>query len=476
MSGESSVSVPAPAKPRWYVPTPGKFLLAILLMQGGLFLSSHYRWFWFNHDKGYTVVLALIATVLLLLLLVGDVLVSWFFRAKGQFSLAALLLLILVVAIPCGWLVREIDLARRQRDLVAAVKSRRGSVQYDLYGPIDIMHNGVETDKSPLRMWLTNTMGFDFTHDIVAVFFSRATDADLEVVSTPVRIPVLVVSQSADITDAGWLCLSKAWHIEGIELGGIPITDAGLVHLAKLKQLRSLNLSGTRVTDEGLESLRGLSQLRWLELNHTDITDQGLESLKSLTNIEELSLTGTRVTDAGLVHLKSLTQLERLSLSGTNVTEKGCEHLQALPRLRELHLNRTRIAKISGLAPLPLQTLSLALTPVTDAGLEHADGFAQLESLDLSQAKVTDAGVKHLQRLPQLKVLNLYSNRITDRAVESLRQFPRLESVSLFSTQVSQDEMLELDEFLQNRSEETRGGVEGEGVSGRRGVKARGID
>jgi hypothetical protein len=37
--------------PRWYAPTPGKFLLAVLVMQGILFLSAQYRWFWFNEHR-----------------------------------------------------------------------------------------------------------------------------------------------------------------------------------------------------------------------------------------------------------------------------------------------------------------------------------------------------------------------------------------------------------------------------------------
>jgi hypothetical protein len=40
-----------PVKPRWYSPTPAKFLFAVLVMQGVLFLSAHYRWFWFNERK-----------------------------------------------------------------------------------------------------------------------------------------------------------------------------------------------------------------------------------------------------------------------------------------------------------------------------------------------------------------------------------------------------------------------------------------
>jgi hypothetical protein len=91
-----------------YAPTPAKFLFAVLAMQGVLFLSAYYHWFWFNERKGWTVLITVAATAIALLLLVATVLVSRFFKSKLQVSLATLLLTAPVMAIPCGWLAQEI--------------------------------------------------------------------------------------------------------------------------------------------------------------------------------------------------------------------------------------------------------------------------------------------------------------------------------------------------------------------------------
>src|SRR5262245_46341042 len=122
----------APAIPnrRWYAPTPAKFLLLLLLMQGVLFLSSHYGWFWFNERKGYTVLFALAATTMGLLLLGIGVLLSRFTPWKAQFGIATTLWIMAVMAIPCGWMAREMELARRQRVVVADLKSRGNLVWY----------------------------------------------------------------------------------------------------------------------------------------------------------------------------------------------------------------------------------------------------------------------------------------------------------------------------------------------------------
>ena len=49
----------------------------------------------------------------------------------------------------------------------------------------------------------------------------------------------------------------------------------------------------------------------------------------------------------------------------------------------------------------------LAGTKVTDAGLVHLKGLAQLQSLDLMEHQVTDAGLEHLKGLTQLQSLDL---------------------------------------------------------------------
>ena len=49
-------------KPRWYAPTPAKYLMFVLLVQGFFLASTQYRWFEFNREKGYTVLIAVAAT------------------------------------------------------------------------------------------------------------------------------------------------------------------------------------------------------------------------------------------------------------------------------------------------------------------------------------------------------------------------------------------------------------------------------
>ena len=76
--------------------------------------------------------------------------------------------------------------------------------------------------------------------------------------------------------------------------------------------------------------------------------------------------------------------MQLLWLDGTKVTDAGLAHLKGLAQMQLLSLDRTM---------------------VTDAGLVHLEGFSNLTWLDLSGTKVTDVGVKKLQqKLPRCKI------------------------------------------------------------------------
>lgn len=231
-------------KSRWYAPTPAKFLFAMLLMQGALFLSAHYRWFWFNERKGYTVLITVAATAICLMILMGAVLVSRFFRAKAQYSLGTLLLMVPVTAIPCAWLAREIEQARQQRDLVG-LATVNSDFDFDI-GP-----------KDDSKDWLTRTLGEDFFRDVIelAHWCDSATDEDL-------------------------VNLKRLPHLERLDLVDTRITDVGLEHLKGLTQLRRLHLHRASVTDAGLQHLKGLTQLQQLSLKRTQVTNDGVERLQ----------------------------------------------------------------------------------------------------------------------------------------------------------------------------------------------------
>lgn len=333
-----------PGKPRWYVLTLAKFLLAVLVLQVVLFLSDRYRWFWFNEFKGCTVLMAMAATALSLLLLAGWVVVSRFTRSRSQFSLATLLLMVPVAAVPCCWFARELALARHQREIVDTIHAKGAStVAYtgdhpSLLVPKSVWPWGPE--------WVHSVLGEDYFHDVFDIFHRGADDADLASFKSFARLRMLRLPDSS-------------------------ITDRGLAHLKDLTGLQWIELDGTRVTDEGLAHLKNLTRVHTLSLNRTRVTDEGMAHLKNMTHLRDLSLEQTKIGDAGLAQLKPLVYLRRLNLNGTQVTDGGMKHLKALPEIEKLSLDGTRI---------------------TDAGLDQLKSFILLIDLSTDDTQVTAAG------------------------------------------------------------------------------------
>ncbi len=197
-----------------------------------------------------------------------------------QYRLRSLFLLMLVAAIPLGWLSVKLKAARQQKAAVEAIEKLGGQVVYDYQ-----RDEFDTTSKCPGPAWLRKLLGDDL--------FANVRRVDLTV----------------------------------------EITDADLETLKRLPQLQELCL-GFSVSDAGLERLKGLAQLQALYLEYANISDAGLKHLSGLSQLQRLSVPGTKVTDAGLRHLKGLAQLRDLNVSGTKVSDAGVKELKkALPAI-----------------------------------------------------------------------------------------------------------------------------------------------
>ena len=85
-----------------------------------------------------------------------------------------------------------------------------------------------------------------------------------------------------------------------------------------------------------------------------------------------------------------------------------------------------------------LKMLMLEGNPISDAGVEHLSGLAQLEFVHLGNTAITDEGVPVIASLPKLKHLHLGHTIVTDRALEALEDC-QLESLDVEVTNVSKE-------------------------------------
>ncbi len=366
MTANEQQAVTPPPRVRWYQPTPGRLLVALLALEGLLllserclpmgwavllavasvvltmvlmllwfvaslafrwqfrfsvwwlllltiavaipfsWLSQRFQWFAFDEKRDWAVFPSIASVVLTMVgMLLWFVLVLTLrFRWQFQFSIRTLLALVVIIAIPCSWMATETKRAKEQKEAVEAIQKLGGEVLYDCHYDWSAGQPFL-----PGPVWLRELLGTDFFLSVATVGFqgTQATEGDL-------------------------VNLQQLPQLQNVLLGDIPVTDAGLAHLKGLTQLLMLSLNSTQITDGGLEHLKGMTRLVFLSLVNTHITDAGLKHLQALPQLQALCLNNTQITDAGLVYLRGLQQLKSLNLTGTSVADAGVKKLQqALP-------------------------------------------------------------------------------------------------------------------------------------------------
>ncbi len=72
---------------RSFYPTPSWLIFGLLVVEGLLWLSERYRWFWFNERKGWTVLIAVAAVGVAMVVMLGWLIAALVFRWRFQLSM-----------------------------------------------------------------------------------------------------------------------------------------------------------------------------------------------------------------------------------------------------------------------------------------------------------------------------------------------------------------------------------------------------
>ena len=96
-------------------------------------------------------------------------------------------------------------------------------------------------------------------------------------------------------------------------------------------------------------------------------------------------------------------------------------------------------AGLDALLPIAgqIESLDLARTQVTDAGLAKVAQMKNLKELRLDNTGITDAGLDHLKGLTELVYLNVYGSKVTDAGLQKLAELKKLKSLYVWQTGVT---------------------------------------
>lgn len=159
--------------------------------------------------------------------------------------------MLVVVTVLCGLLAWNVQRARTQRQVVAWVHEKGGSVCYEYEFQSRISDPHVPLAKRSLTKWLCRWLGADFCSSVYAVDLheTEVTDADLE------RLAALM-------------------QLRTLDLGFTPMKGPGLASLKRLSRLEYLSLYGCRHLEASfIEPLTQLPGLRLLAMDGMAYTD-----------------------------------------------------------------------------------------------------------------------------------------------------------------------------------------------------------
>ena len=205
-------------------------------------------------------------------------------RRWSRFSIRAMMLIVLLVAVLLGW---QANKAREQREAVAAVKKYGGWVHYDY----EFVNGKLTTGRSPWGpRWLRGMLGDLFFQNVRQV--SLVYDD-----STGKRFDNSNLLACDDLLEK----ILKLPGIKELYLKETQTTDEGLRHIGKLTELEIFFIWDAKsVTDRGISRLVGLKNLKNIHISQSNLTDDSLALLSSLPSVDEMSLQGNHFSDEGL--------------------------------------------------------------------------------------------------------------------------------------------------------------------------------
>ena len=124
-----------PTKPRWYVPSPGRLIAGLLIIELCLLLADRLSLFGVERGSGWNVIWAV--AIFLAVIVVG---VFWFvvalvFKRRFQFGIISLIGLMCCVAVVGGWFGWKREMAKRREAFMEKIGVT--NIAYDFEGKLD---------------------------------------------------------------------------------------------------------------------------------------------------------------------------------------------------------------------------------------------------------------------------------------------------------------------------------------------------
>ncbi len=329
-------------------------------------------------------------------------------RLWFRLSLRTWMVLIVVIAVPIGWLARQIH---TQRQAIAAVVAAGGTIGF-IYHWQDDPATGMKRTEPAAPRWLRRWLGDELFQSVYSVTYDNVTTPDALVgLAAFDRLEVLSLEESSDPS-----------RLFPVEVDWRPVQG--------LQNLHSVGVHGRLASDRALGEFGRVAAIEYLWIDRAPATAAGFARLADCVTVRSLNLTDCPgLDDRTLARL--VPHLPRLDSVWIDNSGRVASTLPALAR-HTLKLENVLLGARTGITDddlraiggiTQLKSLDLRDLQITDAGLAHLARLTRLTDLDLTGCPaVTDAGLAHLHGLPALVNLRIYDSQITPTGIAALRQ------------------------------------------------------
>lgn len=253
-------------------------------------------------------------------------------------SLRGLMILVLLLSLPMGWIARDVVRAQREANVISAIENAGGFASFQYQSVINLS----ETPEPP-GPWILRRLFGDHLHahiDYVSLYEPEGVDSIVPQLVHFHRLEFLSLPE-APLNDRSVEVISQLPTLRELDLSKVELTIEQMRVVLKAPQLKSIWLSNDLASDEVLELLPTFApQLEEINLAETTITDVGMHSLGRLPHLTYVDIEGApEVTNRGLASLADCQKLVSFNASATSIDEGCLDTLQKLPHLDDVSID-----------------------------------------------------------------------------------------------------------------------------------------
>lgn len=324
-----------------------------------------------------------------------------------SFGLRGLMLLVLLLSLPMGWIARNVYRSQKEDEVVAAVEKAGGYASYD-YQELNLW-NEVPQPPGP---WLLRKLFGEHIHayiDFVVISEPHDTNKVVPMLTCCHRLEYLELHDTT-LSDQSIETIARMPKLNHLALIGTSLSIEQLRQLTQVSTLKMITLEGPSASDEYLELLPLFPGLEEVSLKETTVTDNGMKSLGRLPKLTSLEIEqAPAVTNHGFANLINCRELTRIWVIGSSIDEGCIGTMQKLPKLDDVYITPDEldveyyawgVMRLDSLTPVEVSTTFTGICGTCATFAPKKTG-PRIIDVDISSISVNRFDDDEVEDLPQ---------------------------------------------------------------------------